>query len=188
MILSGLLEKLVPFSGLQRCDPPSVMELPSPVSDEVLVRPPQDPDSGGPSQDCEILRVVDAVAHDPAELLSPPRVTQRAGLLGLRPGQAFDLVDGVDLGTVPGRALVWAYLEAHRPRCVVVSSPCTTFSRLMAICKGRMPPGRFEQNHGEGKSRLSACHVGFLYFSIHGAGTSYMSILREPHLEKKLPS
>ena len=87
--------------------------------------------------------------------MSPPRLTKRAGLLGLRPGQAFDLVDGVDLGTVPGRALVWAYLEAHRPRCVVVSSPCTTFSALMAICKGRMPPGKFEQNHGEGKHRLS---------------------------------
>ena len=177
----------MPFSGLQRCDPPSVMELPSPVSDEVLLRPPQDPDSGGPSQDCEILRVVDAAAHDLAELLSPPRLTKHAGLLGLRPGQAFDLVDGVDLGTVHGRALVWAYLEAHRPRCVVVSSPCTTFSALMAICKGRMPPGKFEQNHGDGKN-CCILQCRFVNFSIHGAGTSYMSILREPHLGKKLPS
>ena len=132
----------MPFSGLQRCDPPFAMELPSPASDEVLLRPPQDPDSGGPSQDCcEILRVVGVAAHDLAELFPPPRLTKHSGLLGLRPGQAFDLVDGVDLGTVPGRPLVWAYLEAHRPWCVVVSSPCTTFSALMAICKGRMPPG-----------------------------------------------
>ena len=71
-----------------------------------------------------MLRVVDVVAHDLAEFLHPPRLTKRAGLLGLRLGQAFDLVDVVDLGTVHGRALVWAYLEAHRPRCVVVSLPC----------------------------------------------------------------
>ena len=102
-----------------------------------------------------ILRVVDVVAHDLAELFPPPRLTKRAGLLGLRPGQAFDLVDGGDLGTVLGRAPVWAYLEAHRPRCVVVSSPCATFNALMAICKGRMPPGKFEQNHGDGKHLLS---------------------------------
>ena len=96
----------MPFSGLQRCDPPSAMELPSPVSDEVLLRPPQDPDSGGPNQDCEILRVVDAAAHDLAELFSPPRLTKHAGLLGLRPGQAFDLVDGVDL--VPCMVVRWS--------------------------------------------------------------------------------
>ena len=48
------------------------MELPSPVSDEVLLRPPQDPDSGGSSQDCEFLRVVDVVAHDLAELCPHP--------------------------------------------------------------------------------------------------------------------
>ena len=73
--------KLVPFSGLQRCDPPSVMELPSPVSDEVLLRPPQDPDSGGPNQDCEISRVVDAAAQDLAEF-SPTPVDQACGLIG----------------------------------------------------------------------------------------------------------
>ena len=82
------------------------MELPSPVPDEVLLRPPQGLDSGEPNQDCELLRVVDAAAHDLAELLSPPRLTKRGGLLGLRLSQAFDLVDGVDLGTVHGRALV----------------------------------------------------------------------------------
>ena len=150
----------MPFSGLQRCDPLFAMELPSLVSDEVLLRPPHDPDSGGPSQDCLILHVVDVAAHDLAELLSPPRLTKHAGLLGLRPGQAFDLVDGVGLGTVHGRALVWAYVEAHRPRCVVVSSPCTTFSRSMAICKWRLPPGKLKQNHGDGEKPVVVCHVG----------------------------
>ena len=107
-----------------------------------------------------MLRVVDVAAHSLAELCPPPRLTKRAGLLGRRPGQACDLVDGVDLGTVHGRALVWAYLEAHRPRCVVVSSPCITFSAFMAICKGRMPPGKFEQNHGEGNKKGVFSHVG----------------------------
>ncbi len=63
----------------------------------------------------------DAAAHDLAELFSPPRLTTHSGFFDLLPGQAFDLVDGVDLSTVHGRALVWAYLEAHRPGCVVVS-------------------------------------------------------------------
>ena len=98
-----------------------------------------------------ILRLVDAAAHDLADLFSPPRFTDHAGFFGLRPGEAFDLTDGLDLGTAHGRARVWAYLKAHRPRCVVVSPPCTTFSRLMAICRGRMPPGKLEQHNVKGQ-------------------------------------
>ena len=119
------------------------------MPDAVPQRPRQGADTGGSSPDCVILRVVDVAAHDLAELFSPPRLTNQSGFFGLRPGQAFDLVDGGDLGTVHGRALVWAYLKAHRPWCVVVSPPCATFSRLMARCRGRMPRGKFEQTHVE---------------------------------------
>ena len=60
-------------------------------------------------------------AHDVAEVFSPPRLTRWAPSAGLQPGQAFDLVDGVDLADVHGRALVWSYLNVHRPRCVILS-------------------------------------------------------------------
>ena len=75
-------------------------------------------------------------AHDVAEVFSPPRLTRYAPSAGLQPGQAFDLVDGVDLAEVHGRALVWSYLNVHRPRCVILSPPCTYFNKLMQMSKG----------------------------------------------------
>jgi len=60
-------------------------------------------------------------AHYVAEVFSPPRLTRWAPSAGLQPGQAFDIVDGVDLADVHGRALVWSYLNVHRPRCVILS-------------------------------------------------------------------
>ena len=82
------------------------MEFLSPVPDEVPQQPPQDADTDGPSHECVILHAVDVAAHDMAELLSPPRLTKHSGVFGLRVGSAFDLVDGIGLCTVPGRALV----------------------------------------------------------------------------------
>ena len=67
----------------------------------------------------------DDVTHDVAELFSPPRITVRAQHFELCPGLAFDLLQGTDLCTVQGRATVWAYVEHHKPRFIVVSPPCT---------------------------------------------------------------
>jgi hypothetical protein len=78
-----------------------------------------------------------APAHDVAELFSPPRLTRYAPSAGLQPGQAFDLVDGVDLAEVHGRAIVWSYLNVDRPRCVIMRHPCTYFSKLMQISNGK---------------------------------------------------
>ena len=64
-------------------------------------------------------------AHDVAEVFSPPSLARYAPSAGLQPGQAFDLVDGADLVEVHVRALVWSYLNMHRPRCVMLSPPCT---------------------------------------------------------------
>jgi hypothetical protein len=129
------------------------MECLSPVPDEIPQQPPQNADCDGSNQEYVILHVVGAATHDLAELCSPLRLTIHLFVFpGLRPGQAFDLVNGLDLYTVPGRALVWEYLNTHRPRCVVVSPPCATFSRLMGICRGRMPLERFEKNNLVGKN------------------------------------
>ena len=93
-------------------------------------------------------------ARDVAELFSPPRLTRYAPSAGLQPGQAFDLVDGVYLAEVHGRALVWSYLNVHRPRCVIVSRPCTYFSSLIHICKGKMRFGEYDRKLALGKELL----------------------------------
>jgi hypothetical protein len=93
-------------------------------------------------------------AHVVAEVFSPPRLTRWAPSAGLQPGQAFDLVDGVDLADVHGRALVWSYLNVHRPRCVILSPPCTYFSRLMQISKGKMRVGEYDRQLALGKELL----------------------------------
>ena len=84
------------------------------MPDEAPQQPPQDADTDGSSQDCVILHVVDVAAHDMAELFSPPRLSKHS-LSGLRPSHAFDLLDGIDLCTVLGRALVWASLQTRPP-------------------------------------------------------------------------
>ena len=73
-----------------------------------------------------------------AEVFSPPRITAQARKHGLQPGLAFDLTSGTDLGTVEGRAQVWTYLKQSRPGLVVLSPPCTYFSTLMNLNKGKM--------------------------------------------------
>ena len=86
------------------------------MPDETPQQSPQDADCDGPAHECVIVHVVDAATHGLAELLSPPRLTKHSFVLfGFRPGQAFDLVDGIDLCTLPGRALVWAYLQSTPP-------------------------------------------------------------------------
>ena len=67
-----------------------------------------------------------------------------------------------------GRALVWACLNAHPPRCVVVGPPGTVVNRLMAICKGRMPLGRFGHTRHEGKARLSFARPVCKFQHAHG--------------------
>ena len=136
------------------------MELPSPVPDEVPPQLPQDADSDGSSPNSAILHGLDVAGHALAELFSPSRLTTHSGFLGLLLGQAFDLVDGVDLSTVHGRALVWACLKAHRLGCVVVSSPYTIFSRLKALNRKRGPKVQqvtFEDQSKQQQHTLSFC-------------------------------
>ena len=75
-------------------------------------------------------------AHDVGELFSPPRLTRYAPSAGLQPGQAFDLVDGVDLAEVHGRALV-AIFECAPTSLCHSEPPCTYFNKLMLLCKGK---------------------------------------------------
>ena len=125
--------------------------------------------------------------NDMADMLSPPRLTNDSVFFGIRPGQAFDLVDGIDLCTVPGRALVWAYLKAHRPRCVVEIPPCTTFSRLMGICRGRMPPGRFEDTILWANIRLLFAMYVCKFQHSHGRFFLHEHLWK-PQIGKKPPS
>ncbi len=104
---------------------------------------------------CDVANLLQSATHDVAELFSQPRLTARAQHFGLQPGQHFDLATGADLATVHGRAAVWAYLEKFKPKCVVVSPPCTCFSQLMASNKSRMDPKTYASKYALGVSLLS---------------------------------
>ena len=136
------------------------MEFLSPVPDEILQHAPQNADCDGPNQECVILHVVDAAPHDMAELFSPPRLTIHSLL------SALDLVKLLIWWTefiyVPCLVVHWSgriFVKSHRRRCVVVSPPCITFNSFMGICRGRMPPGRYEQTNLVGENILRNARV-----------------------------
>ena len=55
-------------------------------------------------------------------------VTSLASRVGLHPGVAIDLVHGWDLSTPEGRERATLELTEHRPRLLVISPPCSSFS------------------------------------------------------------
>ena len=106
----------------------------------------------------------------------------------------FDLVDGVDLAEVHGRALVWSYLSVHRPRCVIVSPPCAYFSKLMHISKGKMRFGEYDRKLALGKELLyfamAVCtyqHSHSRYF-VHEHIADASSLERRLHARSDVPS
>ena len=67
--------------------------------------------------------------HDLTEVFSVPRMVDRAKNFGLFPGNSYDLVLGDDLLKRDHRERVMEELKRDKPFCVVVSPPCTMFSR-----------------------------------------------------------
>ena len=89
-----------------------------------------------------------------SEVFTPARLTARCRAFGLEPGENFDIVNGCDLGTIEGRGAVQRHLDLHAPKCVVLSPPCTMFSRLMASNRSRMDPDIYNQRLAHGRSLL----------------------------------
>ena len=70
-----------------------------------------------------------------AELYNPERFAQPAKKLGLLPGEAYDLQLGDDLLESGTRDQARSYFQTVRPGLVVISPPCTLFSRLQQLSK-----------------------------------------------------
>ncbi|CAK9011962.1 Retrovirus-related Pol polyprotein from transposon RE2 (Retro element 2) (AtRE2) [Includes: Protease RE2 [Durusdinium trenchii] len=75
------------------------------------------------------------------EIYSPPRIALHLRKKGYQVGSSFDLQTGWDLSQDNHRRQMWRILREERPEVLVVSPPCTAFSRLQAINWGRMMPG-----------------------------------------------
>ena len=67
---------------------------------------------------------------DLTELFSPPRLTGKCELFGLKPGSAIDLRTDPNLGLRKSEDVkrLWHVLEKEQPLLVVRSPPCTMFS------------------------------------------------------------
>ena len=67
--------------------------------------------------------------HDISEVFSVPRVVTCAKKKGMFPGSSYDLLLGDDMLQAKHRKRILDELKRDRPLCVVVSPPCTMFSR-----------------------------------------------------------
>jgi hypothetical protein len=67
--------------------------------------------------------------HDVSEVFSVPRMVKCASKKGMFPGMSYDLVLGDNLLKTDQRKRVLEELRRDKPFCVVVSPPCTMFSR-----------------------------------------------------------
>ena len=72
-----------------------------------------------------------------SELYSPPRISPEAAKRGLETGTCFDLQTGWDLSREEDRRRMWKTLREEKPDVIIVCPPCTAFSRMQALNKGR---------------------------------------------------
>ena len=98
-------------------------------------------DGGTDPTAMEIITVADDTleesSSDAAELFSPPRLCARAARFGLVPGFSHDLHAQMDRSTFEGRAQAWNELCSTKPKVLVASPPCTWFSAMQNLNKGR---------------------------------------------------
>ena len=105
-----------------------------------------------PQQD--IHNINGDTTYDVCELFSPPRVCPVATEMGLRGGYSLDLTwqDEItghswDMMDVKNQNRLWNLLKRRRPRLLIASPPCTTFSALQNLRRTPMPDA--QRRHGE---------------------------------------
>eukprot|EP00913_Durusdinium_trenchii_P035579 g33295.t1 len=72
-----------------------------------------------------------------SELYSPPRISPEAAKRGMEAGTCFDLQTGWDLSREEDRRQMWKILREEKPDVIIVCPPCTAFSRMQALNRGR---------------------------------------------------
>ena len=70
---------------------------------------------------------------DVVEAFSPPRVTEEAKNIALRPGEAWDLATGWDFTCKDHQEKAAAYINKEKPLVLIGSPPCTPFSQLQTL-------------------------------------------------------
>ena len=87
------------------------------------------------TEDDELLRIEKESKIDIAEVFSRPRVTVEARKFGLEAGEAIDLATGWDLMRGGNRRRCMQWIRQNRPQVIILSPPCTAFSRLQSLNK-----------------------------------------------------
>ena len=74
---------------------------------------------------------------DVTEVFSPPRVTAQAKKFGLKVGDAWDLTTGWDFNLPSHRHAAEQYADRVKPLVIIGSPPCTPFSQLQTLNRGK---------------------------------------------------
>ena len=91
---------------------------------------------------------------DVAEVYSPPKVTKRAHLHGLRPGFALDLTTGWNFNIPRHRQEALRLVRENRPALVLLSPPCTPFSPMRRLTDFKRDPDVVDQELREGERHV----------------------------------
>ena len=107
------------------------------------------------------------------EIYSPPRVTAKAKEFGFESGGALDLSTGWDLSRKDHQLKALQLIRDLRPALVILSPPCTAFSRLRGLSNFKRDPKvvaeeiRQAQEHVDFSVRVAwiqhRAHRGFLF-------------------------
>ena len=117
----------------------------------------------------EATYIEDSDSDDLAEVFSPPRVVPFAKMMQLNASVSVDLLTGTDLRTLAGRVALERALAARRPLVVVLSPPCTMFSRLTwTLNHGRTEPDKWDKKMREAEGLLATAMTVAARQVMHG--------------------
>ena len=110
------------------------------------------------------LAMYEEKGPDVCEIYSQPRVCQEAKAHGLQPGWSLDLTtidpktgERWDLSKVEVQDRVRKLVRDTKPFCIVGSPPCTPFSPLQEIGRGRRDPEVMREELERGKRHIRFC-------------------------------
>ena len=100
------------------------------------------------------MRPLVKTAEDLMEVFSPPRLVPIGCVNGLIASLSVDAMCGWNLTDTGVQGYVKQHLHARRPRVLMVSPPCTPFSCVQNLNKGRMEADLWQRKLAEGEELL----------------------------------
>jgi len=91
---------------------------------------------------------------DVSEVYSPPRVTRSARQSGLMAGSALDLTEGWDFRRKSDRKAARRLISLEDPQLLILSPPCTVWSRLRSLSDNKRNPRVVESEKREARVHL----------------------------------